>query len=57
MFSDQRIKPIADIIRKLEQDLSDAEWDLDFTTADRIYEELSYYRDRQKEGELYVPNF
>ena len=54
---DQRIQPITELIRKLETDLSDAEWDLDFTKADRLYEELCYYRKLHKDGELYVPNF
>jgi hypothetical protein len=54
---DQRLTPITDLIQKLEQEVSDAEWDLDFTTADRLYEELGYYRKLLKDGVLYVPNF
>jgi hypothetical protein len=57
MISDTRVRPISELIRELEIKLSDAEWDLDFTSADKYYEELQYYRKRQKEGDLYVPNF
>ena len=54
---DQRLTPLTDLIKDLEQKVSDAEWDLDYTNADRYYEELCYYRKLLKEGQLYVPNF
>ena len=54
---DQRLTPVTDLIKGLERGVSDAEWDLDFTTADRLYKELGYCRKLLKEGTLYVPNF
>lgn len=54
---DQRLTPITDLIKQLENDISDAEWDLDFDRADRLYEELGHYKKLLKNGELYVPNF
>ena len=54
---DQRLTPVTDLIKDLERGVSDAVWDLDFTTADRLYKELGYYKKLLKEGTLYVPNF
>lgn len=54
---DQRLTPVLDLIKKLENEVIDAEWDLDFDKADRLYEELCHYRKLHKDGELYVPNF
>ena len=57
MRSDERVTPITEVINRLENQMLDAEWDLDFNRADRLYEELGYYKKLLKEGELYVPNF
>ena len=57
MAPDARLTSLPEKVRELEVKLSDAEWDLDFDTADRIYEELCYYRKLVDQGELWIPNF
>lgn len=47
---------IPDVVRRLEREVSDAEWDQD-PRLEFLTSELNYYKDKQNKGELYEPSF
>lgn len=55
-MSDPYLESVAKMVRKLEKELSDAEWD-DDPRFSAIALELHHYKKLQSEGKLWEPNF
>ena len=56
MMNDPHLTSVAKRVRKLERELSDAEWD-DDPRFSAIALELEHYRKLQAEGKMWEPNF
>ena len=56
MMNDPHLTSVAKRVRKLERELSDAEWDSD-PRYEMIATELDHYRKLQAEGKLWEPDF
>lgn len=56
MMNDPHLTSVAKRVRKLERELSDAEWD-DDPRFGAIALELQHYKKLQEEGKLWEPNF
>lgn len=55
---DRNLDLISDLIRKTQQKIDDIEWEN--TTDPRIeglIQELNYYKQREREGNIYEPRF
>lgn len=55
-MTDPRLAFIPDEVKRLEREVSDAEWDQD-PRLESLIRELNYYKEKQANGELYEPNF
>lgn len=56
MMNDPHLTSVAKRVRKLERELSDAEWD-DDPRFSAIALELEHYKKLQAEGKMWEPNF
>lgn len=55
-MTDPRLAYIPHEVKRLEQQVSDAEWNQD-PRLEALVNELNYYKDKLNKGELYEPNF
>ena len=53
---DPRLTDVSSTVKKLEREVSDAEWD-DDTRLVYLVQQLRHYKELQEKGELYEPNF
>lgn len=53
---DPRLTNVAGECRRLEREVSDAEWN-DDPRLEQLVRELNHYKDLQAKGVLYEPNF
>ncbi len=54
---DDRLEVLSDVIKKLQRDISDAEWEGLDIKAERLSFELEGLLALQDQGELYLPRF
>lgn len=55
-MSDPHLINVAQQVKKLEREISDAEWDSD-PRLEALVRELNHFKDLQDRGVLYEPNF
>lgn len=53
---DPRLTDVSEQVKKLEREVSDAEWDND-PRLEFLVKELRHYKELQEKGELYEPKF
>lgn len=55
-MTDPRLTPISDIIKSLEDEITEAQWEGDFQGAQHLEFKLKHLKQLQQQGELYVPD-
>ncbi len=55
-MSDPRLIDVAAECRRLEREVSDADWNSD-PRLEQLVRELNHYKDLREQGVLYEPNF
>ena len=55
-MDDKRLIDVAQQVKQLEREISDAEWDSD-PRLEELVRELNHYKELQAKGVLYEPNF
>ena len=53
---DPRLTEVSAEVKKLEREVSDAEWDND-PRLEYLVKQLRHYKELQEKGQLYEPNF
>lgn len=53
---DPRLTEVSAEVKKLEREVSDAEWDND-PRLEYLVQQLRHYKELQEKGQLYEPNF
>ena len=53
---DPRLTNVSAEVKRLEREVSDAEWDSD-PRLEYLVQQLRHYKELQEKGQLYEPNF
>lgn len=57
-YRDMRLELLSDIIKDLQKEVDDIEWeDHSDPRIEGLLQQLKYYKQREKQGEIYEPKF